>query len=118
MKKLQIPSKHQTLMHFIKTADSNCISHYYSDPFFSATPNLLLQNYIHELAKDGYVKPRLRHVLLTSKAYSYIHDLRVARFYKILGVLGRPISYLISWVLGILSAVIVQHLLNLMTQQP
>mgnify|MGYP003293533369 CR=1 FL=1 len=118
MKKSRIPSKHQTLIHFIETADSNCISRYYSDSFFSTTPNLLLQNYIRELAEDGYVKPRLRHVLLTTKAYSYIHDLRIARFYKILEILGRPISYLISWGLGILSAVIVQHLLNLMVQQP
>nr|DAS45554.1 MAG TPA: hypothetical protein [Caudoviricetes sp.] len=34
-------------------------------------PNAVLLDYIDELAKDGYVKHYIRHVVLTAKAYSY-----------------------------------------------
>lgn len=117
-KKQKVPTKHQTLKHFIETADMNCISHYYSDSFFSSTPKPLLQKYINELSQDGYVKPYIRGVLLLPKSYSYIYDYRMELFFKVLSTLGRPISHLVSWSLGIASAVIVQYIIEVLKFQP
>lgn len=105
-------SKHQILKHFIETADKDCISRYYFDPYFKNLPKIILQDYIKELSEEGYVNPCVRHVVLTVKAYSYLHDRRTEKFNKILSVLGRPVSYLLTWILGILSAVVVQYLIK------
>ena len=104
-------SRHTVLKHFIETADMNCICHYYDDPYFKNIPNAVLLDYIDELVKDGYVKHYIRHVVLTAKAYSYLSERRDARIREIILHLTRPVSYLLAWVLGMLSTVIAEILI-------
>ena len=75
-------------------------------------PNAVLLDYIDELVKDGYVKHYIRHVVLTVKAYSYLSERRDARIREIILHLTRPVSYLLAWMLGILSTVIAEILIR------
>lgn len=111
-------TKHQVLKHFIETADPNCISHYYSDPYFKNVPNTILLEYIKELSNEGYLKPMQRHVVLKAKSYSYLPDRNKNRIKKFLSILGRPVSYLLTWLLGILSAIVIQYLLKSLGLKP
>ncbi len=111
-------TKHQVLVHFIKTADRNAISRYYSDTYFEYTPHILLLEYIKELSEEGYLKPMQRHVVLKAKAYSYLHDRRKNRIDKLLSSLGRPISYIIAWGLGILSTILTEYLIHIIFAKP
>lgn len=105
-------SKHKILKHFLETADGNCICRYYDDPYFQNISNVVLLDYIHELSDDGYLKSNIRHVVLTAKAYSYMTDRRNARIKTILLHLSRPVSYFISWILGVASGVLVEYLIR------
>ena len=69
-------SKHKILKHFIETADQNCISNYYNDPYFRHIPSAVLLEYIKQLEEEGYLRAMLRHVILKAKAYSYLSDRR------------------------------------------
>ena len=111
-------TKHQVLLHFIKTADGNAISRYYSDTYFKHTPRIILLEYIKELSEEGYLKPMQRHVVLKAKAYSYLDDRRRNRIEKLLSYLGRPISYIIVWGLGILSTVLTEYLIHIIFAKP
>ena len=86
------------------------MSSYYADSFFSDIPKAILCAYFEELAQDGYIKPMIRNVRLLPKAYSYSQDRRKKILSKALNVLGRPITYLITWILGIVSALLIQYL--------
>lgn len=116
--KNKVISKHQVLKHFIKTADNNLICNYYFDEDLKQIPREILYEYLSELEADGYIRKRHRHVVLTGKAYSYTHECRMQILDKVFSVLGRPISYLLSWGLGILSALIIQHLINVLNLNP
>lgn len=111
-------TKHQILLHFIETADRNAISHYYSDNYFRDIPNIILLEYIKELSEEGYLKPMQRHVVLRAKAYSYPSEHRRIRIEKFLSYLGRPISYVIAWGLGILSSVLTEYLIHIIFAKP
>lgn len=111
-------TNHQVLVHFIKTADRNAISRYYSDAYFKYTPHILLLEYIKELSEEGYLKPMQRHVVLKAKAYSYLYNRRKNRIEKLLSYLGRPISYTIVWGLGILSAILTEYLIHIIFAKP
>lgn len=111
-------TKHQVLRHFIKTADQNAISRYYFDPYFQDIPHTILLEYIKELSEEGYLKPMQRHVVLKAKAYSYLSERRQNKIEKFLSYLGRPISCLIAWILGILSTVLAEYLIRLIFAKP
>lgn len=113
MKNNQI-SKEKLLLLFVKTSDNNCESHFYFDPSFSTIPKPLLYDFIDELEAEGYLEKKLRTVQLKPKAYSYKRDRRICYFKKFVSVLGRPVSYLITWLLGITSAVLVQYLIHVL----
>lgn len=107
-------TKHKLLLHFIDTADNNCESRYYFDPTLSEIPKGLLNALIDELAAEGYLTRRVRAVHLKPKAFSYKRDRRIKFFSKAASILGRPVSYLITWVLGILSSLLIQYLINVL----
>lgn len=111
-------TKHQVLLHFIKTADGNAISRYYSDTYFKYTPHIILLEYIKELSEEGYLKPMQRHVVLKAKAYSYLYNRRRNKIEKFLSYLGRPISYIIVWGLGILSTILTEYLIHIIFAKP
>ncbi|MBQ8640402.1 MAG: hypothetical protein IJ468_14760 [Lachnospiraceae bacterium] len=116
--KVKIPSKYKTLKRLIKISDKKCISQYYTDPYIQTIPKPILEQYLDELAEEKYLKPRIRHVILLSKAYSYDEECRKALLNKIIAVFGRPITYLLTWMLGIASAVIIQYLINILNLVP
>lgn len=111
-------TKDKLLLHFVNTSNNNCESEFYFDPALSDMPNELLYDLISELAEEGYLIKRIRAVRLKPKAYSFKHDRRIARFSKIVSVLGRPISYSITWGLGILSALLIEYLLKILHLNP
>lgn len=112
--KIKTISKHKLLLFFIKHSDSNCECHFYGNPTFSSIPKTLLYELIDELVAEDYLEKRLRAVRLKAKAYSYKHDRRMYFANKLISVLGRPISYLIAWVLGICSTLLTQYLINIL----
>ena len=118
LKRNKTPSKHQVLKYFIATADSHSVCDYYFDKNLKQMPREILYEYLKELETDGYVKKRQRHIVLTGKAYSYPDEYRMRILNKVLSVLGRPVSYLLTWILGILSALIIQYLINVLNLNP
>lgn len=104
LKKNKIPSKHQMLKYFIEVAGHDLICNYYFDENLKKIPREIFYEYLNELEADGYIRKMHRYIKLTGKGYSYPHEHRMQLFDKILSVLGRPVSYLLSWALGILSA--------------
>ena len=105
-------SKHKILKHFLDTVDNNCICRYHDDPYFKNIPNVVLLDYIHKLSDEGYLKSNIRHVVLTAKAYSYLTDYRNAKIKTVLLHLARPVSYFLSWILGVASGVFVEYLIR------
>lgn len=118
MDKKKLLSKHQIIMRLIEISDENCISAYYFDPVLSQLPSLYLQEQLAELDAEGYIKKKLRHAVLFLKCYQYPAEHRKAIALKVFSVLGRPIGYLISWGLGILSSLLVEYLINVISRQP
>lgn len=106
------PTKHQTLIHFIKNSNENDVCYYYNDPYFSNLKKNVLQFYINELASEGYLKPMIRHVQLTPKAFLYPHERRKALLQQLLLIFGKPIAYLCAWALGILSHIFIEIILR------
>lgn len=102
-------SKHKILKHFIETADQNCISNYYNDPYFRHIPSAVLFEYIKQLEEEGYLRAMLRHVILKAKAYSYLSDRRN----QIIKKLARPVSSFIAWILGIASTLLAEYLIRI-----
>ena len=49
-------SKHKILKHFIETANQNCVSNYYNDPYFRHIPSAVLLEYIKQLEEEGYLR--------------------------------------------------------------
>ena len=111
---MKVITKHKLLLHFIDTVNNNCESRYYIDPALSEIPKELLDDLINELAAEGYLVRRVRAVRLKPKAFSYRHDRRIKILSKAISILGRPISYLITWVLGILSSLLIQYLISVL----
>ena len=111
-------SKHKILKHFVETADRNMICNYYKDPYFQLIPSVVLLDYIRQLAEDGYLKPMWRHVVLNVKAYSYLPEYRSQRRKSIIQHLTRPVSHLLTWALGIASALLIEYLINLINSKP
>ncbi len=107
-------SKHKLLLLFLDNADSNCECHFYFNPIFSRIPKKLLYELIDELVSEGYLEKGVRIVRLKAKAYSYRHDRRMHFLNKLLSVLGRPISYLIAWILGICATLLTEYLINIL----
>lgn len=110
--KLKNLTKHKVLKHFIENADDNCVYRYYNDPYFQNVPNVILLDYIQELSDDGYLKPRVRHVILTTKSYSYLADYRNAKIKSFLLHLSCPISHFLSWIFGVASGVLIEYLIR------
>lgn len=119
LKKNKIPSKHQLLKYFIEVAGHDLICNYYFDENLKRfLAKFSMTEYLNELKADGYIRKMHRYIKLTGKGYSYPHEYRMQLFDKILSVLRRPVSYLLSWALGILSSLIVQHLINVLNLKP
>lgn len=115
MRKQKPFTKHQLIMYFLKTRNEHGIVDYYFDPVLSQMPRDVLYDQINALVSEGYVKKRIRHIVLTYKCYEYPSEHRKEIFWKVLSMLGRPFGYLVSWGLGILSAFIVEFLIRHIT---
>lgn len=107
-------SRHRVIMRLLKISDDQCICDYHTDPVLSQLPSPSLQELLFELEKEGYLKKNVRHVVLRLKAYEYPFHRRKEILQKLL----HPVSNLVSWAVGILSAVLIQYLIDLINRKP
>ena len=107
-------SRHRVIMRLLKISDDRCICNYHTDPVLSQLPSPSLQELLFELEKEGYLKKNVRHVVLRLKAYEYPSRRRN----EIIQKLFRPVSSFVSWAIGILSAVLIRYLIDLLDRQP
>lgn len=114
MRKGKILSKHKIIMRLIKISDTQHVSQYYSDPILSRIPSPDLQAILFELAEQKYLKKNIRHVVLTYKCYQYPHEHQKEVIWKIFTAIARPFSLLISWCIGVASALLIEYLINIL----